>query len=217
MPPPDTAGPPLGLAAMATADAEPLAMMDARRSVAITMSPTADTSAGWSATPSIQASTSLRTMLRVRLKPTETERALPLAPAAIEIALAETLESTAFAPLACTRTSPSEVMPKGWSTWAETSALILFIATTGATAMVIRLFLESAEPDLALVVSRLTATAEFLITASMKPAPCALTSKVPAASMRVLWVQASVREGVCPPNSAPKKASTDADSRSCGA
>ena len=75
-------------------------MMVARRWVAITMSPAADTSAGWPASPSIQASTSLRTTLRVRLRPTETERALPLAPAAIEMALAETLESTALAPLA---------------------------------------------------------------------------------------------------------------------
>ena len=108
-------------------------------------------------------------------------------------------------------------MAKGWSMWARTSALILFIATTGATVMVISFLSESLEPFLALVVSRLTATAEFLMTAWITPEPSAVTLTSPAASRRVLWVQASVRAGVCWPISVPSKASIPLASRFCGA
>ena len=101
--------------------------------------------------------------------------------------------------------------------WATTSALILFIANTGATVTEVNFDLELSSPFLAVAVSMLTATAELLITASITPSHTALTRTVPRASIRVLRVKASVRAGVWSPISVPSKASTALDSRFCGA
>ena len=224
VPPPATAGPPLGLAAMATAVAVPLAVIDALRQAPMRISPAVDVSVGRSANVTessarTAASTLLSMSLRERLRPTEMALEAPVVLAATLIALAATSALIAVLDTDSTTMSPTATESRARSMLATVSAAILFIAITGATEIALAWLLAAPPPAAPPAAGRSTtsASAEFSTTASMAPSHCAETSTPPETLKAVLSVQARVVARCTSPKLVPSTLSAMLASRFCGA
>ncbi len=223
VPPPATAGPPLGLAATATAVAVPLAVIEALRQAPMRISPAVDVRDGRSAwvteaSARTKASTWLSMSLRDRLRPTEIALEPPLVLAATLMALAATSALIAVLDTDSMTMSPVAVESTARSMAATVSAAILFIAITGATVIALA-WLLAAAPASAPAAGRSTtkASAEFRTTASIAPSHCASTSTPPETSKAVRSVQARVAARVGSPKLVPSTLSAMLASRFCGA